>query len=112
MPNNRLPLLLCDIITNLHLRKPEVRNTEVNDKLSELRNQIDKIDDLVIQKMAERMQIVEKIGNYKKDNNITILQVNRWDEILHKRTSYAKALKTEHRVYREIAGTYAQRIYP
>ncbi len=39
------------------------------------------------------MQIVEKIGYYKKDNNITILQVNRWDEILHKRTSYAKALK-------------------
>jgi chorismate mutase len=84
----------------------------VNDKLAELRNQIDKIDDLVIQKMAERMQIVEKIGNYKKDNNITILQVNRWDEILNKRTSYAKALKTERRVYREIAGTDAQRIYP
>jgi chorismate mutase len=32
------------------------------------------------------MQIAEKIGNYKKDNNITILQVNRWDEILKKRT--------------------------
>ncbi|RYE07119.1 MAG: 3-deoxy-7-phosphoheptulonate synthase, partial [Sphingobacteriaceae bacterium] len=38
------------------------------------------------------MQVVEKIGNYKRDNNVTILQVNRWDEILHKRTSYAKAL--------------------
>jgi len=87
------PAALADIIDNLHLRKPEVRNTEVNDKLHELRSQIDKIDDLVIQKMAERMQIVEKIGNYKKDNDITILQVNRWDEILHKRTSYAKALK-------------------
>jgi chorismate mutase len=61
--------------------------------LADLRNQIDKIDDLVIQKMAERMKIVEKIGNYKKDNNITILQVNRWDEILQKRTGYAKALK-------------------
>jgi len=39
------------------------------------------------------MQIAEKIGQYKKDNNITILQVNRWDEILNKRTTYAKALK-------------------
>jgi chorismate mutase len=26
------------------------------------------------------MNIAEKIGKYKKDNNITILQVNRWDE--------------------------------
>ncbi|HMG09639.1 MAG TPA: chorismate mutase, partial [Mucilaginibacter sp.] len=87
------PAALADIIDHLALRKPEIRNAEVNDKLAELRNQIDKIDDLVIQKIAERMQIADKIGQYKKDNNITILQVGRWDEILQKRTSYAKALK-------------------
>jgi chorismate mutase len=87
------PAALADIIDNLTLRKPEVRNAEVNDKLSELRNQIDKIDDMLIQKVAERMNIAEKIGTYKRDNNITILQVNRWDEILNKRTSYGKALK-------------------
>ena len=39
------------------------------------------------------MQVVEKIGNYKKENGITILQVSRWDEILNKRIAYAKALK-------------------
>ncbi|MBK0379150.1 chorismate mutase [Mucilaginibacter segetis] len=87
------PAALAELIANLTLRKPETRNAEINDKLADLRNNIDKIDDLVIQKMAERMQIVEQIGTYKRDNNITILQVNRWDEILHKRTSYAKALK-------------------
>jgi chorismate mutase len=87
------PAALADLIDRLTLRKPETRNVEVNDKLADLRNNIDKIDDLVIQKMAERMKIVEQIGNYKKDNNITILQVNRWDEILNKRTNYAKALK-------------------
>jgi chorismate mutase len=87
------PAALAELIDRLTLRKPAVKNVEVNDKLAELRNQIDKIDDLVIQKMAERMQIVEKIGNYKKENGITILQVSRWDEILNKRTSYAKALK-------------------
>jgi chorismate mutase len=87
------PSALVDIIDRLTLRKPETRNAEVNDKLSELRNNIDKIDDLIIQKMAERMQIAEKIGHYKKDNNITILQVNRWEEILNKRVNYGKALK-------------------
>jgi len=87
------PSALAELIDRLTLRKPETRNTEVNDKLSELRNNIDKIDDLIIQKMAERMQIAEKIGQHKKDNNITILQVNRWDEILNKRINYGKALK-------------------
>jgi chorismate mutase len=87
------PATLVEIINHLVLRKPDTNNAEVKDALSELRNQIDKIDDLLIQKAAERMQISEKIGKYKKDNNITILQVNRWDEIMNKRTAYAKALK-------------------
>ncbi|QJD97166.1 bifunctional 3-deoxy-7-phosphoheptulonate synthase/chorismate mutase type II [Mucilaginibacter robiniae] len=86
------PSALNDLMERLTLRKPEVANTEIKDKLAELRSKIDKIDDLVIQKMAERMQIVEQIGNYKKENGITILQVNRWDEILQNRTNYAKAL--------------------
>ncbi|TWR25371.1 3-deoxy-7-phosphoheptulonate synthase [Mucilaginibacter achroorhodeus] len=87
------PAALSDIIDNLALRKAEVKNTEVKDKLAELRAQIDKIDDLIIQKVAERMTIAEQIGKYKKDNNITILQVNRWEEILKKTTDYGKALK-------------------
>src|ERR1700712_2621688 len=87
------PAALAEIIDHLALRKPEISDAVVKDALSELRRKIDKIDDLLIQKTAERMQIAEKIGQYKKDNNITILQVNRWDEILNKRTAYAKALK-------------------
>ncbi|MEO6849948.1 MAG: bifunctional 3-deoxy-7-phosphoheptulonate synthase/chorismate mutase type II [Mucilaginibacter sp.] len=86
------PAALVEIIERITLRKPDIQGAELKDKLGELRNQIDKIDDLVFQKMAERMKIVEKIGNYKKENGITILQVNRWDEILHKHTAYARAL--------------------
>lgn len=87
------PAALAELIDHLTLRKRETSNAQVNDKLSELRTNIDKIDDLIIQKMAERMKIAEEIGTYKKDNNITILQVNRWDEILNKRINYGKALK-------------------
>jgi chorismate mutase len=86
------PAALAEIVDRLTQRKPEIKGAELKDILGDLRNQIDKIDDIVFQKMAERMKIVEKIGNYKKDNGVTILQVNRWDEILHKRTAYAKAL--------------------
>ncbi|MFD2145722.1 chorismate mutase [Mucilaginibacter antarcticus] len=87
------PAALATLVSNLTLRKPETSNAQVNDKLSELRSNIDKIDDLLIQKIAERMTIAEQIGTYKKDNNITILQVNRWDEILTKTVNYGKALK-------------------
>jgi chorismate mutase len=85
------PSALVELIDRLTLRKPEIQGA-AKDVLAELRAQIDKFDDVVFQKMAERMKVVEKIGNYKKDNGITILQVNRWDEILNKRVAYAKAL--------------------
>jgi chorismate mutase len=87
------PSALDELIGRLDIRKSGAGTPEVKDKLAVLRNEIDKIDDLVIQKIAERMQIAEKIGQHKKDNGITILQVSRWDEILNKRISYGKALK-------------------
>ena len=71
------------------------KNPAVLDKLSELRKQIDKLDDQIIQKVSERMAIVDKIGEYKRDNNITILQLNRWDEVVTKRANFAKALKLD-----------------
>ncbi len=87
------PAALNDIMDRLEVRKSGAGTAEVKDKLSVLRAEIDKIDDLLIQKVAERMNIVEKIGTYKKDNGITILQVNRWEEILNKRVVYGSALK-------------------
>ena len=41
------------------------------------------------------MAIVGKIGEFKRDNQVTILQVNRWDAIIKKGTSFAKALKLD-----------------
>jgi chorismate mutase len=89
------PSALADLMGILTLRKPESKDKEFSDKLAELRKQIDKLDDQIIQKMAERMQVVQKIGEYKRDNNVTILQVNRWDEIMNKRSDFAKALKLD-----------------
>jgi chorismate mutase len=34
--------------------------------------------------MEQRMKVAETIGRYKKENNITILQSTRWDEIIRK----------------------------
>ena len=83
---------LMDILT---LRTVESRDQVFTDNLTKLRHQIDKIDDQIIQKMAERMQVVHKIGEYKRDNNVTILQVNRWDEIMNKRNAVAQALRLD-----------------
>ncbi len=89
------PAALAEMVDKFTLRQPESKNEEFTDKLADLRKEIDKIDDLVLQKLAERMSITQKIGEFKRDNQVTILQVNRWDEIMQKRTSFAKALKLD-----------------
>ncbi|MBY0543338.1 MAG: bifunctional 3-deoxy-7-phosphoheptulonate synthase/chorismate mutase type II [Sphingobacteriaceae bacterium] len=89
------PAALEEMVSRFTLRKPESKNEEFTDKLADLRKEIDKIDDLVFQKLAERMSLTQKIGEFKRDNKVTILQVNRWDEIMQKRTSFAKALKLD-----------------
>ncbi len=89
------PAALSELIDLLALRKPEIKDKEFTDKLADLRTAIDKIDDQIIQKIAERMQVVQKIGEYKRDNGVTILQVNRWDQIMNKRSAFAGALKLD-----------------
>ncbi|HEY0175743.1 MAG TPA: chorismate mutase [Pedobacter sp.] len=89
------PSALEELVSRLSVRDAESSNEEFTDKLAEFRKQIDKIDDVLIQKLGERMAIVEKIGQYKRDNKVTILQVNRWDEILKKGSAFARALKLD-----------------
>lgn len=89
------PAALEELVAKLSIREPESTNTAFVDKLAELRKQIDKIDDTLITKLGERMAIVEKIGQFKRDNKVTILQVNRWDEILKKGSAFARALKLD-----------------
>ena len=75
---------LKQILDRLVFRDPEI-NEELMLTLAELRDQIDKLDDRIINLLEERMGVSEKIGGYKKDNNITILQTKRWDDMLKTR---------------------------
>ncbi|MES2389302.1 MAG: chorismate mutase [Bacteroidota bacterium] len=90
------PSDLADIMDRLTLRHPDSRNADVKDRLAELRRQIDRIDEQLFMKISERMLLADKIGQYKKENDITILQVSRWDEILKKCSSLAGALQLDH----------------
>ena len=89
------PAALAELVERLTVREPEAPNEAFADKLADLRKSIDKIDDILLQKLSERMAIVEKIGEFKRDNQVTILQVNRWDEIIKKGHAFAKALKLD-----------------
>jgi len=85
------PEKLGEMISNLHWRKEDVASEEYHAALEKLRQQINHLDDELMQIIGQRMKISEKIGTYKKDNNITILQTNRWNSILER--AFAKGEK-------------------
>jgi chorismate mutase len=72
------------LLSGLVIRE-EYGTIEFENKLEELRSEIDKLDEELIDILGRRMKIVEEIGKYKKENNITILQLKRWSQIIHDR---------------------------
>lgn len=86
------PAALSKIVDSLVVRTSSSDNKVFKDTLSILRDQIDVLDDEIMQKLASRMKISEKIGQYKKENNVTILQVTRWEEIIQTRIALGKAM--------------------
>ncbi|HNP23373.1 MAG TPA: chorismate mutase [Panacibacter sp.] len=78
------PERLGEMIGSIKWRKEDVASEEYHAALEKLRQQINHLDDELMQILGERMKTSEKIGQYKKDNNITILQTNRWNEILQR----------------------------
>lgn len=57
--------------------------------LSKLRQQIDEMDDQLLELLAKRMRISKEIGTFKKEHDMTIVQTDRYDEILTKRIAQA-----------------------
>ncbi len=91
------PKQLEELLKSLVLREQESNNSAFLDVLGELRSQIDLFDDQLLELLEQRMYVAETIGKYKKENNITILQSSRWEEIITKavRKGASKGLSEE-----------------
>lgn len=76
------PLQLKEIINDLQIRDSSTENIELQNKLEELRCIIQKLDNDLIELLAKRMAISTEIGAYKRDNNLTILQVSHWKQLV------------------------------
>jgi chorismate mutase len=76
------PYELKEIISGLNIRSASISDAELQTKLDELRCIIDRLDNDLLEVLAKRMAISTQIGEYKRDNNLTILQVAHWKKIV------------------------------
>ena len=73
---------VLDYILSLLVIRDGAASTE---GISRLRKQIDECDNELMNLLAKRMRVCREIGEYKKEHNMTVLQTNRYNEILQKR---------------------------
>ena len=80
------PAELGKIIDKIVVRLSSVEDRKILSSLEDFRDRIDELDNSLIGILANRMEIARAIGEYKKENGVTILQNVRWNEIVEMRT--------------------------
>ena len=85
------PERLGEMLDSIRWRKEDIASEEYHAAMEKMRQQINQLDDELLQILGQRMKVADKIGQYKKENNITILQTNRWNAILER--AYSKGEK-------------------
>jgi chorismate mutase len=83
-----MPDVLSYILNLLVIRDAK----QTTENLTELRGQIDEIDNELLAVLAKRMRVSREIGQYKKEHHMPVLQTVRYDEILENRISNAGKL--------------------
>ena len=73
------------------LQDIKVRHKSQRDETLDLyRAMIDECDDSLLEILKRRMEISDKIGEYKRENAISVFQPERYNDILHRRMAQAE----------------------
>ncbi len=86
------PADLGKLLDKLIIRHENADNPDFETRLDVLRNRIDAIDTELLEILSSRIEIVKQIGKYKKENNVTALQINRWAQLMENRVNLGKKL--------------------
>ena len=74
------PDALRTMLSALTFRSKQAGGVECD--LAGLRGEIDDIDAELLQLLARRMEVSAQIGEYKKEHNVTVVQMDRWKQVL------------------------------
>ena len=72
------------LLKKLVFKREMIDDHDLLEYMDSVRQQIDALDLEVLNLLAKRMKLSEEIGKHKKHNRISILQMQRWNEILEK----------------------------
>ena len=74
----------------------------MNNNLIKLRQEIDTLDAQIIKSLAQRMRVVQKVGEYKKKRGIPPLDKIRWQKVLESKLLLARELGLDQNMIKDI----------
>lgn len=86
------PEALATLLDTIKWRAGESNSQSYKTMLMSLREQIDSLDGEILQLLAERMSVAEKIGRIKRENDVRILQSLRWESIAERTLARSASL--------------------
>lgn len=104
------PEALLQILKDLKIRNLSGDN-DFEQKMTKLRANIDVLDANLLDLLGKRMKVADEIGQVKKENNVAVLQNNRWNEIQAKMVAEgAKKGLTEEFIIKLFRGIHQESI--
>ncbi len=83
---------LIKMLERLRARHGSIADERIRKKIERLRGEISQVDAHILCDLAERMRWVEEIGKLKQQHEISVLQLDRWENLLEDHIAKAKQL--------------------
>lgn len=87
-PQQVTPARLKEILDSLCCRSSSVSSAGIDS----LRQEIDRVDDEILELLSRRMAIAREIGRFKFDNDMPVVQKDRYAALMQQRVGQAAAL--------------------
>lgn len=87
------PESLKTILENLIVKKSTFIDTSLKHKLSEIRSEINELDYQVMKILSQRFNLTDEIGHLKKEGDVRIFQLDRYQELLDDHIKHSENLQ-------------------
>ena len=82
----------------------------MKNELQKLRNKIDQIDQKLLELLADRFKVTEKVGEYKSKHSLSPFSKEREEAVFRNKRKLAKKLKLDEDIAEEIFHIIIERV--
>lgn len=95
------PAKLKEILAQIDF-KDTMNEEKPDEKLNDLRNAVDHLDDQLLDILQERFSLIDQIGAYKREHHLTVFQADRWKFVMESRTQKGVAKNLSEKFMKEL----------